>query len=142
MLFGLESHQSIVVWAYGFLLLSSAVSIPVETGAVGKAVRQEMSEQGIFIDRYDLISNVLRSIVYLAVIFALIKPVNGALLAYGIALSLIHIFYQSADSHRSAVGLHGADLVLCIFLGRDDQFICLDGHLLERVLPVGRPFGL
>ncbi len=85
-LFGLESHQSIVVWAYGFLLLSSAVSIPVETGEMGKAVRKEMSEQGIFIDRYDLASNVLRSIVYLAVIFAIISPVNGALLAYGIAI--------------------------------------------------------
>ena len=85
-LFGLESHQSIVVWAYGFLLLSSAVSIPVETGETGKAVRKEMSEQGIFIDRYDLFSNVLRSIVYLAVLFAVIRPVNGALLAYGIAI--------------------------------------------------------
>ena len=33
-----------------------------------------------------MISNFLRSIVYVAVIFAVIKPVNGALLAYGVAI--------------------------------------------------------
>lgn len=85
-LLAVQSHQSVIVWAYGFLLLSSAVSIPVETGEMGKQVRKEMSAQGISIDRYDLISNILRSVVYLAVLFAAVKPVNGALLAYGIAI--------------------------------------------------------
>ena len=82
----IQSQQSILVWAYGFLFVSSAVSIPVETGEAGKRIRNEMKDLGIHIDRFDMISNFLRSIVYVAVIFAVIKPVNGALLAYGVAI--------------------------------------------------------
>ena len=82
----IQSQQSILVWACGFLFVSSAVSIPVETGEAGKRIRNEMKDLGIHIDRFDMISNFLRSIVYVAVIFAVIKPVNGALLAYGVAI--------------------------------------------------------
>ena len=85
-LLAVQAHQSIAVWAYGFLLLSSVVSIPIETGETGRKIRREMSEQGICIDCYDLASNLLRSIVYLTVIAAAVTPVNGALLAYGIAI--------------------------------------------------------
>ena len=40
----IQSQQSILVWAYGFLFVSSAVSITVETGEAGKRIRYEMKD--------------------------------------------------------------------------------------------------
>lgn len=78
--------ESVLVWSYGFLLFASVISIPVELGETGKIVRAELRSMGLFIDRYDLASNCLRSVVYAGVLLSVVKPLNGALLAYAIAI--------------------------------------------------------
>lgn len=76
----------IMLWSYGFLLFSSLLSIPLETGAVGKKVRAEMKALGIDVARYDLWSNLLRVVVYLLVLRNLLPVDIGALAAYTIAI--------------------------------------------------------
>ena len=81
-----QTNQSGLVWAYGFLLFSSIVSIPAETSELAKQIRSDMREAGICLACYDILSNVLRSVVYEAVLFVALNPSHGALLAYGIAI--------------------------------------------------------
>lgn len=85
-IWAVRAGESVLIWSYGFLLVSSLISIPVETGESGERIRAEMKAIGLRIEIYDLASNFLRSIVYAAVMLSAVKPMSGALLAYGIAI--------------------------------------------------------
>ena len=72
-----------LAWAFGFLALASLVSVIVENTEIGHKVRKEMNATGVNVDRYDLLSNVLRSICYALATFGIIGYDFAAIGAYG-----------------------------------------------------------
>ncbi len=66
---------------YALLFFSSVISIPIETSAAGEALRQKAKENGQNIDIYDIISNFVRFIIYLAVWRGLLAPEDGSMYA-------------------------------------------------------------
>ncbi len=68
---------------YGLLLFSSLLSIPIECSAAGEKVRSEMKAAGKNMDQYDIISNLARSGLYVAVWAGVLNADTGALMACG-----------------------------------------------------------
>lgn len=66
---------------YALLLFSSVISIPIETSAEGEALRKKAKESGQNIDIYDIVSNLTRFVIYLAVWRGLITPDDGSMYA-------------------------------------------------------------
>jgi len=66
---------------YALLLFSSVISIPVETSEAGEALRKKAKENGQNLDIYDIIGNLVRFVIYLAVWCGLIPQEDGSMYA-------------------------------------------------------------
>ncbi len=66
---------------YALLCFSSVISIPIETSATGEELRKKAKDSGQNIDIYDIISNIVRTGIYLAVWRGLILPDDGSMYA-------------------------------------------------------------
>ncbi len=66
---------------YALLCFSSVISIPIETSAAGEELRKKAKASGQNIDIYDIISNIVRTVIYLAVWRGLILPDDGSMYA-------------------------------------------------------------
>lgn len=76
-------------WSFGFLLLLSGASIPLETSSMGKMVRTEFKNLGIDTKKYDLISNLGRSGAYLLIVGNILSSFTGLILAYLITFVML-----------------------------------------------------
>ncbi|MBQ3205170.1 MAG: hypothetical protein IJB37_01315, partial [Peptococcaceae bacterium] len=63
-----------VSFIYALLFFSSIISIPIETSTVGEELRKKAKESGQNLDIYDIIGNLVRFVIYLAVWRGLILP--------------------------------------------------------------------
>ena len=79
-----QQDLNTLLWSYGFLLLSSLISIPVETSDMGKVFRKQLKEMNIHIDWYDLISNGCRVVIYLLVILGPLDAYFAVVMAYAV----------------------------------------------------------
>ncbi|MBR2009854.1 MAG: hypothetical protein IJ936_07000 [Peptococcaceae bacterium] len=70
-----------VSFIYALLFFSSIISIPIETSTVGEELRKKAKESGQNLDIYDIIGNLVRFVIYLAVWRGLILPDEGSLYA-------------------------------------------------------------
>ena len=66
---------------YALLFFSSIISIPIETSTMGEELRKKAKESGQNLDIYDIIGNLVRFVIYLAVWRGLILPDVGSLYA-------------------------------------------------------------
>lgn len=66
---------------YALLFFSSILSIPIETGVAAEELRKKAKESGQNLDIYDIISNLVRFVIYLGVWRGLIPPDDGSLYA-------------------------------------------------------------
>ena len=78
-----KTGSGMLLWVYGFLLMTSLVSVGVDNSVMGEQFRSELKASGINIEHYDIGSNLVRSIIYLAALQGFIEWTVGALLAYG-----------------------------------------------------------
>ncbi|MFZ5942919.1 MAG: hypothetical protein ACOYVD_02330 [Bacillota bacterium] len=76
-------------WSFAFLLFLSAVSIPLETSEMGRMVRLEFKNLGVDTAKYDLVSNVGRSIVYFLIIINILDYIQGLVAAYSITFIML-----------------------------------------------------
>ncbi|KJS21381.1 MAG: hypothetical protein VR72_10765 [Clostridiaceae bacterium BRH_c20a] len=76
-------------WSFGFLLFLSAASIPLETSNMGKMVRAEFKSLGVNTSRYDLLSNLGRSLAYILIVINILNYIEGLILAYGITFVML-----------------------------------------------------
>lgn len=76
-------------WSFGFLLTLSIASIPLETSEIGKTVRAEFKNLGIDTARYDMISNIGRTLAYLLIVRGVISEIEGLIMAYGITFYML-----------------------------------------------------
>ena len=70
-----------IPWIYLLLLGSSLLSIPIEMSEEGEIARKAMKAAGNNIDLYDIVENIGRCIIYLAVWDGMIEPDFGGVLA-------------------------------------------------------------
>jgi len=78
------------IWAFGFLMLDSILSLAVDNTDLGEGIRKEMREQGIQSEKYDLIGNICRIGAYVLTFTLMISAETGASLAYlGLLISTI-----------------------------------------------------
>ena len=63
---------------YVLLFISSMISIPVETSETGETMRKKAKESGQNLDIYDIVSNFVRFVIYLAVWRGLLSAETGA----------------------------------------------------------------
>lgn len=78
------------IWAFGFLMLDSILSLSVDNTELGEGAREEMRALGIQSEKYDLIGNVCRIGAYLLIFALVVSPETGASLAYlGVIISMI-----------------------------------------------------
>lgn len=76
-------------WSFGFLLFLSAASIPLETSEMGKMVRNEFKSLGVDTARYDILSNLGRSVAYILIVINILNFIEGLVLAYGITFVML-----------------------------------------------------
>lgn len=84
MVFTLNGLSSNLVWPYGFLLLSSLISIPVETSEMGERIKAQLKKININIERYDFLANSCRVGIYILVLTGHIDPMIGVVMAYAV----------------------------------------------------------
>lgn len=70
-------------WAFGILLLGSLIAIPVENSQLGQETRQQLAEQGIPSEKYDLTANWGKSAIYCFILAGIMPLTLGVVLAYG-----------------------------------------------------------
>ena len=68
---------------YALLAGSSLLSIAVEFSEQGETVRKEMKAAGRNVEQYDMISNLVRTGIYAAVLFGVLNASTGAMMACG-----------------------------------------------------------
>lgn len=66
---------------YALLFFSSVISIPIETSVTGEELRRKAKETGQNLDIYDMLSNFVRFVIYLAVWRGLLPAEDGSLYA-------------------------------------------------------------
>jgi hypothetical protein len=76
-------------WSFGFLLFLSGASIPLETSEMGKMVRSEFKKMGVDTAKYDFLSNLGRTIIYLLIVINVLDVLMGLILAYGITFIML-----------------------------------------------------
>lgn len=69
-------------WSFGFLLLLSISSIPVETSTMGKLIRTEFKKMGVNTAQYDFLTNSGKIIFYVFILKKIISYIMGLILAY------------------------------------------------------------
>lgn len=78
------------IWAFGFLMVDSILSLTVDNTELGQEARNEMRALGIQSEKYDLIGNICRITAYILTFALLISAETGASLAYfGLLVSMI-----------------------------------------------------
>lgn len=87
------SNSWSLVWAYGFLFLITLFSVQAEDSKSGKAARSFFVNIGIKSEKYDILSNVLRIIIYILVLIGIISYYLGAALAYLVVFLTVVIIY-------------------------------------------------
>ncbi len=94
----IQNNTWSLVWAYGFLFLITLFSVHAEDSKSGKAARKFFNALGIKSEKYDVYSNISKTLIYLLVITNVIGYYTGAALAYlVIFLSVIMIYTKFND---------------------------------------------
>lgn len=88
-----------LVWSFGFLLTMTLFSVHLEDTSSGKASRKFFKALGIKSETYDLLANLLRSIIYLLSLAQLISYNLGALLAYLVIFVSVILIYTKFTDH-------------------------------------------
>lgn len=70
------------IWAFGFLMLDSILSLSVDNTKLGEEARDEMRAMGIQSEKYDLLGNIGRISAYLLTMICVVSAETGAILAY------------------------------------------------------------
>jgi len=78
-------------WSFGFLLFLSTASIPLETSEMGKMVRIEFKNMGVDIAKYDLISNIGRTLSYFLIFINAVNHLEGLIIAYSVTFIMLVI---------------------------------------------------
>ncbi len=98
----IQNNTWSLVWAYGFLFLITLFSVHAEDSKSGKAARKFFNAIGIKSEKYDVYSNILKSIIYLLVITNIISYYTGAAMAYlVIFITVITMYTKFNDVLRS-----------------------------------------
>lgn len=82
-----------LVWSYGFLLIMTLFSVHAEDSKSGKAARNFFKAIGIKSEKYDILSNILKTSIYLLVLTRVISYYTGAVLAYLVVFVTIILMY-------------------------------------------------
>ena len=94
-----------LVWAFGFLFLITIFSVHAEDSKSGKAARTFFKKLGIKSEKYDILSNILKIIIYLFVITGIISYYMGAVLSYlVIFVSVILMYTKFTDVLKEKKG--------------------------------------
>ena len=84
-----------LVWTYGFLLVTTLFSVHAEDSVSGKAARRFFKSIGIRSEIYDLISNLIKILIYLLVLTNVISYYMGAFLAYMVVFfTVISVYFK------------------------------------------------
>lgn len=88
-----------LVWSFGFLLTMTLFSVHLEDTTSGKASRKFFKALGIKSESYDLLSNTLRSLIYLFTLAQVISYNLGALFAYIVVFVSVILIYTKFTNH-------------------------------------------